>query len=368
MPVYRDEKTETYRVQFKEKDIRGKVHCVHKRGFKTRREAVAWEHEYKNVKSGSVRTTFEKFVKEIYIPQMKPRLKPGTWATKTNMLEKHIIPYFGFKRINEIEPDEIIRWQNEMMRIMNPKTGKTYAKSYLQSVNNQLTAIFSFAVKFYKLPSNPAHIVGNMGNEDEISTVCWNLSQYKKFSEVMMDDPIYYYAFQILFWTGIREGELLALQFKDIDFKKKTLTVNKTYYRLNGEDIIGTPKTKQSYRTITLPDFLVEEIKDYKNMVYKPNDSDRMFNLSKSTLTRALKCGAKKAGLPECRVHDIRHAAASLLLESGYSIPAIAARLGHSPVNVAVTYRYVHASPTAQEDIARNLDALAKEEKDVCEE
>lgn len=369
MPVYRDEKTNTFMVQFKEKDLKGKFRCVTRRGFKTRREAVAFENEYKAIKSGSVRTSFEKFVREIYIPQMQPRLKPGTWATKMNMLEKHILPYFGFKRINEIDTNDVMRWQNEMLRSKNPQNGKPYAKTYLQSVNNQLTAVFSFAVKYYKLPSNPAHIVGNMGNEDEVNITYWALDQYKKFAEIMMDDPLYYYIFQVLFWTGIREGECLALQLQDINLKKKTLTINKTYYRLKGQDIIGTPKTKQSYRTVTLSDSLAEEIGDYINMMYKPNPTDRLFPVSKSALTRKLKQGAKKAGLPECRVHSLRHAAASLLLENGYSIPSIAARLGHSPVNVGITYKYAHSAPTTQEEIAKALDKLAKGEKsDVSEE
>lgn len=368
MSVYKD-KNGTWHVRFTEKDLKGHSHEVHKRGFNTKAEARDWECSYKNVKSGSVRTSFEKFVKEIYCPYIKSRIKPGTWETKMNMLEKHILPYFGFKRLNEIEPDDIMRWQNKMLRVRNPKTKKTYAKSYLQSVNNQLTSVFSFAVKFYKLASNPASIVGNMGGEDDIHITYWNLEQYKKFSEVMMDEPLYYYIFQVLFWTGIREGECLALQIQDIDLKKKTLTVSKTFYRLNGENIVGTPKTKQSYRTVTLPDSLVEDLEDYINMIYKPHPTDRLFPVTKSALTRRFKQGAKKAGLPDCHVHSLRHAAASLLLENGYSIPAIAARLGHSPVNVGITYKYAHSSPTTQEDIANTLNRLSKEDKkDVSEE
>lgn len=367
MPVYRDDKTNTFRVQFKEKDIKGNLKCIHKRGFKTKKEAVAWETEYRSVKSGSVRTSFEKFVNEIYVPQMGPRLKPSTWNTKMSMIEKFILPFLGSKRLNEIEANDIIKWQNQMLRMKNPETGKTYAKSYLKTINNQLTAIFSFATKFYKLPSNPAKVVGNMGTDDEITTVCWDLEQYKKFREFMMDKPVYFYLFEVLYWCGLRIGEAQALTFKDIDFKKKLIEVNKTYYRLKGQDCVGTPKTKQSYRTVIMPDFLADELKEYKNMVYKPDDSNRIFNLSKSAITRALKSGAKKAGLPECRVHDLRHASASLLLEEGYSIPAIATRLGHSPNNVAITYRYTHVKPTKQEDIASTLNLLAKK-KDDCEE
>ena len=367
MAVYKDTNG-TWHVRFTDRDIKGKPHEIHKRGFSTKGEAKSWEESYRTVKAGSVRMTFAKFIDEVYCPQMEPRVKPGTWATKISMIDKYIKPFFP-KALNEIEPADLMKWQNHMLTMKNPKTGKPFAKSYLQSINNQLTAILSYAVRYYKLPSNPAHIVGNVGSEDDIHIVYWNLEQYKRFAEVMMEEPLYYYIFEVLFWSGIREGECLALQLQDIDLVKKNLIVNKTFYRLKGKDIVGTPKTKQSYRTVALPDNLVEELGDYINMMYKPNPTDRLFPVTKSALTRRFKQGAKMAGLPECHVHSLRHAAASLLLELGYSIPAIAARLGHSPVNVGITYKYAHSSPATQEDIANTLDRLSREDqKDVCEE
>lgn len=367
MSIYKE--GNTWSVRISEKDSNGKFKTIHKRGFKTKGAAKDYEAEYHNVKQGSVRTTFEKFYHEIYAPAMEPKLKPSTWYTKTAMIEKYIIPYFGTMRMNAITPSEIIKWQTQMLTKKDPKTNKSFSKSYLQTINNQLTAIFSFAQRFHKLPSNPAHVAGNMGNEDEISTVCWDLEQYMKFRDAVMDedDPVYMYLFDTLYWCGLRIGEAQALTFADIDFEKKTISVNKTYYRLLGEDIVGTPKTKQSYRQIVIPDFLAEELKEYKDMLYKPNDLDRVFNVSKSNIAKVLKKNAKKAGVPQCRIHDLRHAAASLLLNQGWSIPAIAQRLGHSPVNVAITYRYTHTASTTQEEIARSLNKLAKEETGVIE-
>lgn len=366
MAIYKE--GNTWSVRISEKDSNGKFKIIHKRGFKTKGAARDYEAEYRNVKQGSVRTTFVKFYHEIYAPAMEPKLKPSTWYTKASMTEKYIIPYFGAMRMNEITPSDVIKWQTQMIKKKDPKTHKSFSKSYLQTINNQLTAIFSFAQRFHKLPSNPAHIAGNIGSEDDIHIVYWTLEQYKRFADVMMKEPLYYYIFETLYWTGIREGECLALQLQDIDLDKKTLTVNKTFYRLKGQNIVGTPKTKQSYRTVTLPDNLVEELEDYINMMYKPKPTDRLFPVTKSALTRRFKQGAKKAGLPECHVHSLRHAAASLLLEQGYSIPAIAARLGHSPVNVGITYKYAHSSPMTQEDIAKALDKLSKEDKKIVSE
>ena len=87
----------------------------------------------------------------------------------------------------------------------------------------------------------------------------WTKEEYKLFAKEMMDKPLSYYAFQLLYWCGIRSGELLALTPADFNFKKKTLRINKSYQRLNGQDLITTPKTEKSNRVITMPQFLTEE-------------------------------------------------------------------------------------------------------------
>lgn len=369
MPVYKNEKNNTYYVRFKEKDIRGKVHEVSKYGFDSKKAAKKWEESYKTVKSGSIRMTLEQFVTELYLPEIKPRLRPSSWETKTNMIYKHILPILGHHRINEIEARTVILWQNEIMQTKNPRTGKPYAKSYLQSINEQLIAIMSYAVKYYNLPVNVAHTVGNMGSEDDIHVVCWTLEQYKQFMEVMMDKPLYYYAFLTLFMTGIRVGELGALTFRDIDFEKRTMTINKTYSRVRGQDIIGPPKTKQSYRTIVLNEKLVEALKEYKSMIYKPDEDDRVFNISKSSLNREMKRGARVAGIPETHVHSARHFMASTMLDMGYSVLDVASRLGHAACNVQTTYKYLHENAGKQAKFAEDLDRITEEDaKDVTEE
>ena len=90
-----------------------------------------------------------------------------------------------------------------------------------------------------------------------------------------------YYAFEILYWCGIREGELLALTPADFDFEKKTLRINKSYQRLQGKDVITTPKTKKSNRVIQMPDFLCDEIQDYFKQLYGLESDSRIFPLSK---------------------------------------------------------------------------------------
>ena len=78
----------------------------------------------------------------------------------------------------------------------------------------------------------------------------WTREEYKKFADEMMDKPVSFYAFEMFYWCGIREGDLLALTAADFDFKKETVKISKSYQRLHGEDVITTPKTKKSNRTL----------------------------------------------------------------------------------------------------------------------
>ncbi len=182
----------------------------------------------------------------------------------------------------------------------------------------------------------------------------WTKEEYLKFAEVMMDKPRSYYAFELLYWTGIRSGELLALTPSDFDFEKQTLRINKTFHRSKGEDIITTPKTVKSNRIITLPPFLCDEIKDYLGMFYEIGESERMFSFTKSYLGHEMERGCKASGVKKIRIHDLRHSHVSLLINMGFSALAIGKRVGHETEKI--TYRYAHLFPTVQNEMAEKLE------------
>ena len=195
--------------------------------------------------------------------------------------------------ISEIQPKDVIAWQNTMLEYRSEE-GEPYSQTYLKTIHNQLSAIFNHAVKYYGLSSNPAAKVGNMGKAQTKEMEFWTEEEYAKFAEVMMDKPISYYAFEMLYWCGIREGELLALTPADFDFERGTVSITKTYMRLRGKDIIADPKTPKSNRVIQMPDFLVEEMKDYIQRLYQIGGSDRIFEITKNYLHREMDRGAKK--------------------------------------------------------------------------
>lgn len=356
MAAFKNAKNGTWYVQFRYTDWQGERKQKLKRGFATRHDALEWEREFLMQKYSDVTMTFESFT-ELYKRDIKPRLKENTWITKESIIQKKILPYFDKRKLCDITAKDVIEWQNEI-RELTDKRGKKYSQTYLKTVHNQLSAMFNHAVRYYGLKANPAAIAGNMGTEERKEMQFWILEEYKKFSEVMMDKTISFYAFEMLYWCGIREGEMLALTPADFDFKAETVTINKSYQRLKGRDVITTPKTKKSNRTIKMPKFLCEEMQEYINMFYEPNKTDRIFPISKSYLHHEMDRGAKIAGVKRIRIHDLRHSHVSLLIEMGFTALAIADRLGHE--SIEVTYRYAHLFPSKQTEMADKLDLLNK--------
>ena len=182
----------------------------------------------------------------------------------------------------------------------------------------------------------------------------WTKKEYLKFADAMMDKPLSYYAFEMLYWCGIREGELLALTPSDFDFEKNTVSITKSYQRLNGKDLITSPKTEKSNRVIAMPQFLADEMQDYLRMLYDVGDNDRMFLITKNYLHREMDRGAKEADVKRIRIHDIRHSHVSLLIDMGFSATAIADRLGHESIDI--TYHYAHLFPSTQTEMADKLN------------
>lgn len=357
MSVYKDEKTNTWKVYYRYTDWQGKVHQTTKRGFSTKREALAWEREQKIKVEADLDMSFESFV-DIYTVDMKNRIKENTWHTKEHIMRTKILPYFGQRKISDIQPKDIIAWQNEMIKSTN-KQGKPYSPVYLKTLHNQLSAIFNHAVRFYSLQNNPAAKVGNMGKAKGREMLFWTQEEYQKFSFAIMDKPISFYAFEMLYWTGIREGELLALTPADFEFERGTVTINKSYQRIGRRDVITDPKTAKSNRTIKMPQFLIDEMQEYLKQLYGVGKNDRIFEITKSYLHREMSRGADEAGVKRIRIHDLRHSHISLLIDMGYSAVAIADRVGHESIDI--TYNYAHLFPSTQDDMADKLNNFRKE-------
>ena len=227
MPAYKDNRQGTWYASFYFENWQGVKQKKLKRGFATKKDALAWEREFLLQQAADLTMTFEAFV-EIYITDKKKRLRENTWSAKEHIIRTKILPYFKEKRLSEIKPRDVIAWQNEMLNYRD-KNGKAYSPTYLKTLHGQLSAILNHAVRFYGLKSNAAATAGCMGSEKHKEMLFWTKEEYLKFAEVMMDKPQSYYAFEVLYWCGIREGELLALTPADFDLDKGLLSITKSY-------------------------------------------------------------------------------------------------------------------------------------------
>ena len=225
MSVYKDATRNSWYVKIRYTDYYGKKKQTTKRGFKTKREASEWEATEKPKRNFSLDMTFSKFY-EIYEADVRHRVKETTWENKETMVKAKIIPFFGERKMIEISAKDVRHWQKEMIEYKDEK-GKSYSQAYLATLHAQLSAIFNHAVKFYDLKNNPAKVAGGMGSKKGGNMMFWTLDEYKKFINCVMDKPLSFYGFEILYWCGLRIGELLALTPKDFNFERKTLSITK---------------------------------------------------------------------------------------------------------------------------------------------
>ena len=360
MGIYKDKEKGTWRVIYRYVDWTGERKQTQKRGFATRREAQQWEHEQMLQKVGKLDMTFGAFFK-LYEEDRKARVRENTWDSKGHIIRTKILPYFENRKMDEIDAKDIIGWQNVMLQYRDEK-GKPYSPNYLKTMQSQLSAIFNYAVRVYNLPSNPVHKAGPIAREEFSEMKFWTKEEYLRFSDAMMDKPVSYYAFQMLYWCGIRMGELLALTPADFDFKEQTVSINKSYQRLKGKDIITPPKTKKSKRLVKMPKFLCDEMEEYMTMLYEIKKRSRLFQITKSYLHHEMDRGSKQAEVKRIRVHDLRHSHISLLIDMGFTVLAIGERVGHEAEKI--TYRYAHLFPTVQAEMAEKLELAGTRRED----
>lgn len=204
MAIYKNDNG-TWYVMIRYQDWTGARKQKCKRGFSTRKEAADWELQFKLQKKASVDMTMESFC-TMYEEDVRPSLKQSTWLTKENIIQKKILPYLGKRKVSEITAKDVMDWHNQM-RKLKTKTGKPLSPTYLKTIHGQLSTIFNHAVKYYDLSTNPARKAGALGEEEGKEMLFWTKEEYKRFAEEMMDKPLSYYAFQLLYWCGIRSGD-----------------------------------------------------------------------------------------------------------------------------------------------------------------
>lgn len=199
MSAYKDKTQGTWYVSFRYIDWTGKKTQKLKRGFKTKKEALNYEKEFIRKTAADMKMEMNSFI-QVYFEDKKNELKENSIRNKEHMMNKHIVPYFGTRKMNEITPAEIIQWQNTIQE-------KGYSKTYERMIQNQLNALFNHAQKIYNLKENPCKKVKKMGKSDANKLEFWTKAEYDRFIAGIEPGSEDYLIFEILFWTGIREGD-----------------------------------------------------------------------------------------------------------------------------------------------------------------
>lgn len=357
MPAYKDKKRGTWYANFYYQDWTGERKHKCKRGFKTQREAKEYERSFLDQQSKNSDILFSSLI-ENYLEDMGHRLKPTTMENKRYLIEGKLLPYFGKLKICDINTITVRKWQNMLLNSTD-ENGRPYSQTYLKTINNQLSAALNYAVKHYGLMRNPCHAAGSIGKSSADEMQIWTRNQFEQFIS-HVDKSAMRLAFDILFYTGMRSGEVLALTPADI-LPERRINICKNYARVDGVELFLEPKTPKSKRCISIPEFLYDEIQEYIGSLYECAPDDRIFYFTKSALEKEIKRKAAEAGLPLIRVHDIRHSHVSLLIEMGFDILEISERLGHeSPKTTLDTYSHLY--PDKDTKLAADLNRLRRNE------
>lgn len=360
MPSYKDteSKRKTWYCKFSYTDWKGISHQKKKRGFPTKHAADQWERDFLNSQKRNCDIKFKNLVTN-YMADMAVRLKPTTMENKASIINSKLLPAFGEIPVCKIDELAVRNWQNDLLAYRNEDTGDPYKDTYLRTINNQLSAILNYACTYYRLDRNPCQKVGSIGKSEAEAMQIWTLNQYESFIQCEMKQAGRL-AFDIFYWSGIREGELLALSITDFQIGapgEYWLNVDKNYEVVKSVEYILTPKTPNSIRRISIPEFLYYEAQTYYNALYEPDPNDRLFYFRKDFLLKEIKHVAKLAGLEPIRVHDLRHSHASLLIEMGFNILAVSQRLGHEKVETTWN-TYAHLYPNKESMLATQLNVV----------
>lgn len=295
-------------------------------------------------------------------------LAPSTYKRYCRMLETRLLPYFGHFYINKIRPTDIMKFYdllekdtqlvrkkgNNGTKTKKPLSGKTILEHH-----RLLRAMLHRAVYWQLIVSNPAERVQaprakkpkrRSYDDEQTKILLENLEQ------LSIEDTKYKVAIILTVFTGVRLGELMGLEWQDIDFKNGIISINRSSQYLSDMGVFTkVPKTESSIREIAIPEFIISLLEEYKlwyeeqKSIYNElwNDSNRLFvqadgkPMHPSTISKWFVKYVGQIGLPVINFHGLRHTNASLLVAQNIDIAIISARLGHAQISTTLNF-YVH--------------------------
>ena len=311
--------------------------------------------------------TVSLFYETKYMPTMQNEIRQTTVAKKHSIMRTNVLPYLGQYRLEDLTADRLHTWKNQVAE-------KDILVSTKNNAYRELNALLNFAVKLDYLPKNPLSKIGRF--RDAYFTHERELLHYytpeqfrryiaeaEKYKDRSLYDSGFYVFFCIAFYTGMRKGEINALKWTDLE--GNLVHVRRSLaQKLKGGDQETPPKNKSSYRTLQMPQKLIDILQEHRAFQEQCKDFTPDFRicggeaaLRDTSIEKRNTKFAYDAGLPHIRIHDFRHSHASLLANSGINIQEIARRLGHS--NVQQTWNtYSHLYPREEERAVAILNSV----------
>ena len=337
MPAYKDKNGKWF-CKFYYKDYSGERKQKKKSGFDLRKEALAWERDFiENHAAVNNDISFDTLVNK-YLVDLKARTRKATYERVLSMAKHHIFGVFNCSA-SEITPLMVKEWQYSLK-------DKGLASSTIRKIVDTLSGIFNWGISFCGLQKNPVRIAKNIVPKEKREYVILTRQQYEQLE---FPNAKYKVLFDVLFYTGLRFGECLALTVGDIEGKNISVTKSR-----DREKVIAAPKTQNSIRNVLMPKFLADEVQKYIKTMYKAEKTDLLFDINRSTAARPFKAALRECGFPEMRIHDLRHSHASMMIELGCNILLVAERLGDTPETALATYSHLY--PGKQEEFVSMIE------------
>lgn len=348
------------------KDHTGKRKQKFKGGFKTKKEAekacaelITQIENEQYIEPSKIR--LKDFILEFMEEHEKQTIRPTTYRTQINIIRKHIIPNLGHYELQKLTPMIIQKFYNQ-------KAKEGYSGSYIKLMHAILCKTLRTAHEWEVVNKNVTTLVRSPRIErKEVQT--WTIDEAKRFLSVVQNRRLYI-AYVLAIFTGMRKGEILGLQWKDIDLETKRISVRRTLIKDdNGKLTFDDTKTFGSKRLISLSDFVVSSLKKRKaqlnEMKLRLGKGFQDFDLvvcnnvgtplDLGDLNRDLNYVIEKYDFPKIKFHALRHTHATLLLLLGENPKVVAERLGHSSISITMD-TYSHVTPTMQQQAADKLD------------
>lgn len=361
MAVKKDEATGKW-MYYGSYKLNGKTKQYKKRGFEKKKDAIKAEILFKeNLKEPNATITFKELSYQYQVYSEK-RIKESSYLTQKAIL-KYWEDELGECEVKKLTSNNIEKFINKLMQSMSFNSVLNYYTKF--------RAVLNYAVRQGYIQVSPCDNIDlkKDPNEKKKDMMYWTVEQFNKFI-VNENKPVYHLLFMNQFYMGMRIGETLALQWKDIDLVNNTINIQKTWADMLRK--ATTPKTNNSYRLITMPQFLSDEYKAFKENM-NANENDYIFGMTvpfyRSSVRRELNETIKKTNIklprneqiPIIRIHDLRHSCASYMINNmvtngtvNFSVYDIAKRLGDNLDTVLSVY--AHWLPQADKGIVQFME------------